>query len=118
MSEKALVLTERAESICACLGACGIKHVAVDRYQVNDHMTTSIHATGDMGEGLVTVTAIQDGDTTDYMMQGPPTADGDPYREVHGKDTMYGTYRDVGHDLLNLLAEHLDTGAIDLPLAA
>lgn len=118
MSETALVLTERAESICACLGACGIKHVEVDRYRVNDHMTTSIRASGDLGDGLVMVTAIQDGDNTDYMMQGPPSADGDHYREVHGRDTMYGAYRDVGHDLLNLLAERLDAGAIDLPLAA
>lgn len=118
MSERELVLNERAMSICACLGTCGIKHVDVRRYQVNDHMTTSIHASGDLGEGLVTVTAIEDGDVHDFMMQGPPSADGDHYRETRGSGIMYGVYRDVGHSLLNLLAEHPQPGSIDLPFAA
>lgn len=118
MSEQVLVLNERTELICAGLGAMGIKHVEVDRYRVNNKLTTSVRATGDLGEGLVTVSAVDDGYNRDYMMQGPPRADGDPYLEVHGADTMYGDYRDVGHDLLSLLAEHPDAGGIDLPLAA
>jgi hypothetical protein len=115
MSETVLPLSKEAEEVCIFLGEQGITHLVVQSYQSNSEVVTSATATGDCGDGPVTVTAIQEGRVTTYMMEGPDPDD-DGAVHVRSSDVMRGVYCDVGHELLWLLATHPDEGALDLPL--
>lgn len=115
MSETVSALNERAEDICVFLGTQGMKHVEVRRYRSNELMVSSVTATGDCGDGLVSVTAIREGRNTTYMMHGPDPEEGGTVHTM-GADVMRGVYRDLGHELLWFLDERPDEGAYDLPI--
>lgn len=117
MSEKVLALNQQAEAICGVLGKIGITHLETRGYMCNSDWVRSVTATGNCGDGQVSVTAVREGRNYTYMMQGPAVADGDPGPTTSG-ELMRGVYRDVGHELLWFLAERPGAGAVDLPLPA
>lgn len=118
MKEQILTLNAEAGGICDSLCTSGFLRVQFQRYHANGALVESATALGDIGEGLVAVTAIQEGQNSTYMMQGPPRTEGGTASEFHGDECTKGTYQEVAHELLRLLAQHPGEGSVQLSVGS